>query len=465
MYWDHIIKNGTIVTARETYPGNIYIKDEKIAAISAVELPGEAGEVTDAKGKYVLPGFIDAHVHSRDGYEGAHYKEDFFHSTMAGACGGITTIFEMPNCNPAIYSVENLEKLIECVTPKANVDFGVWGLCLGDLNNHNLMALKEAGVMAFKFFWGYAIDAKTYQLVYNYREGMENVIPPLDQGQVYKIFREVTKTGMRVAIHAENFDIVKLMTAEVMASGDESYEGLLRSRPAVSEITIIQTAIAMAKDLGAKLHILHLAAGDGVEVIRRAQADGVNVTAETCSHYLALTDMDAKRCGAMMKGYPVVRTQYDQDKLWAGLNSGVIGHVCSDHAPHSPEEKQKSLWEAPAGMAGIETMCYIMINAVNEGKITLQKLVEVLSETPARLYGMHPVKGSLEVGSDADIVILDMEREYTFRQEDMSSRTKLSPFDGRKLKGKPTQTILRGRTIVREGALVGKPGGKFVRPL
>jgi len=208
MYWDHIIRNGTVVTAHETYPGNIYIKDEKIAAISAVELPGEAGEVTDAKGKYVLPGFIDAHVHSRDGYEGAHYKEDFFHSTMAGDCGGITTIFEMPNCNPAIYSVENLEKLIECVTPKANVDFGVWGLCLGDLNNHNLMALKEAGVMAFKFFWGYAIDAKTYQLVYNYREGMENVIPPLDQGQVYKIFREVTKTGMRVAIHAESFDIV-----------------------------------------------------------------------------------------------------------------------------------------------------------------------------------------------------------------------------------------------------------------
>jgi len=465
MYWDHIIKNGTIVTARETYPGNIYIKDEKIAAVSAIELPGEAGEITDAKGKYVLPGFIDAHVHSRDGYEGAHYKEDFYHSTMAGACGGITTIFEMPNCNPAIYSVENLEKLIDCVTPKANVDFGVWGLCLGDLNNHNLMALKEAGVMAFKFFWGYAIDAKTYQLVYNYREGMENVIPPLDQGQVYKIFREVTKTGMRVAIHAENFDIVKLMTAEVMASGDESYEGLLRSRPAVSEITIIQTAIAMAKDLGAKLHILHLAAGDGVEVIRRAQADGVNVTAETCSHYLALTDQDAERCGAMMKGYPVVRTQDDQDKLWAGLNSGVIGHVCSDHAPHSPEEKQKSLWEAPAGMAGIETMCYIMINAVSEGKITLQKLVEVLSETPARLYGMHPMKGSLEVGSDADIVILDMEREYTFRQEDMHSRTKLSPFDGRKLKGKPVQTILRGRTIVREGELVGKPGGKFVRPL
>jgi len=464
MHWDHVIKNGTIVTARETYRGNIYVKDEKIAAISAIELPGESNEITDAQEKYVLPGFIDSHVHSRDGYSGAHYKEDFYHSTMAAACGGITTVYEMPNCNPAVYCVENFNKLIECITPKANVDFGVWGLCLGDINNGELVALNDAGVVAFKFFWGYAIDAKNYQLIYNYKEGMENIIPPLDQGQVYKIFREVAKTGKSVGIHAENFDIIKILTEEVVASGDDSYEAMLRSRPPMSEITIIEAAISIAKELGTHLHILHLAAGDGVDLIHKAQAEGVKVTAETCPHYLALTDKDAAKHGALMKGYPPVRTQYDQDKLWAGLNSGVLSHVCSDHAPHSPEEKQAGLWSAPAGMATIETMCYIMINAVSEGKISINKLADVLSEQPAKLYGMHPMKGSLEIGSDADMVILDMNCEYTFHQENLHSRTKLSPFDGRKLKGKPVKTILRGRTIAKDCQLLEKATGKFVRP-
>jgi len=464
MHWDHVVKDGTIVTARESYRGNIYVRDEKIAAISAVELPGEAKEMTDAQGKYVLPGFIDTHVHSRDGVNGAHYKEDFHHSTMAAACGGITSVYEMPNCNPAVFNVENLNKLIECITPKANVDFGVWGLCLGDLNNSELEALNDAGVVAFKFFWGYAIDAKNYQLIYNYKEGMEDVIPPLDQGQVYKIFREVARTGKPVGIHAENFDIIKLLTEEVIASGDESYEAMLRSRPPMSEITIIEAAISIAKELGTRLQILHLATGDGVELVRRAKAEGVSVTAETCPHYLSLTDKDAAKHGALMKGYPPVRKQYDQDLLWAGLNSGALSHVCSDHAPHTAEEKQKGLWSAPAGMAAIETMCYIMINAVSDGKLSINKLADVLSEQPARLYGMHPMKGSLEIGSDADIVILDMDSEYTFHQEDMHSRTKLSPYDGRRLKGKPVQTILRGRTIARDGQLVEKASGKFIRP-
>ena len=228
--WDHIIKNGAVVSGTDTQKANIYIKDGKIAAITAEELPGEAKEVTDASGRYVLPGFIDTHVHSRDGRNGAHYKEDFYHSSMAGACGGITTIYEMPNCNPAVYNVEKMQDLIDVITPKAFVDFGVWGLCLGPLNNHELAALDKAGVVGFKFFWGYAIDSKTYQLIYNYKEGMENVIPPLDVGQVYKIFREVAKTGKMVAIHAEDFDLIKTLTAEVKASGETDYAAMLPPR-------------------------------------------------------------------------------------------------------------------------------------------------------------------------------------------------------------------------------------------
>lgn len=465
MQWDHIIKNGTLVTANETYKANIYVKDGKIAAITSENLEGEAREVTDAKGKYVLPGFIDSHAHSRDGRKGAYEKEDFFHSSMAGAVGGVTTIYEMPNCNPAIYNVEMLHDLVEVITPKAHVDFGVWGLCLGDLNNEEIPKLREAGVVGFKFFWGYAIDAKSYQLIYNYQEGMEDVIPPLDLGQIYKIFREVAKTGKMVAIHAEDFDVIKLLTKEVKESGDKSYAAMLRSRPAMSETVVIETAISLARELGTHLHILHLAAGDGVDLIRRAQEEGVRVTGETCPHYLALTDADADRCGPMIKGYPPVRTQCDQDKLWQGLRDGTLTHVCSDHAPHTTAEKKLGLWEGPAGMATIETMSMILLNAANQGKLSLNQVAKVLSETPAKLFGMYPMKGALQAGADADLVLVDLDAEYVFRQEQMHSRTKLSPYNGMTFKGKPVQTILRGKTMAKNGDIVGSPSGRFIRPL
>ncbi|GAP39858.1 dihydroorotase [Flexilinea flocculi] len=465
MEWDHIIKNGTIVTSREQYKANIYVKDEKIAAISSVELPGDAREITDANGKYVLPGFIETHVHSRDGRKGAYYKEDFFHSSMAGVVGGVTTLFEMPNCNPAIYNVENMNDLISCITPKAHLDFGVWALCLGNLNKDQIIPLAEAGVVGFKFFWGYAIDSKTYQLIYNYEEGMKDVIPPLDDGEIYKIFREVQKTGKLLGIHAENFALIKMLTAEVKASGDKSYEAMLRSRPPVSELTVIETGILFAQATGAHLHIHHLASGDGVELIRDAQKKNIHVTAETCTHYLELSNEDYDRVGPLIKGYPPIRLKRDQELLWDGLRDGTLSYVCSDHAPHSYEEKMQDLWTAPAGMANIETMAPVMINAVNEGKITLNQLVQFLSENQAKQFGFYPQKGSLEVGTDADIVVVDLDKEYVLDQEKLHSRTKLTPFHGRKMKGLPVQTILRGKTVAKDGEVVSEPCGKFVRPL
>ncbi len=462
MRWEHVVKSGTLVNAYDVFEANIYIKDGKIAAVTGEDL-GEAEETTDARGKYVLPGFIDTHVHSRDGFLGAHEKEDFFHSSRAGAASGFTTVYEMPNCNPAVYNAERLNELIKCITPKAHTDFGVWGLCLGKLNNHELRAMAEAGVVGFKFFWGYAIDARDYQLVYNYREGMENVLPPPDLGEIYQIFREVAKTGKPLGIHAENFDIIRLLTKEVMESGDTSYAALLRSRPPFTETTVIETAISLAKELKTRLHILHLAAGDGVELIRAAKGRGISVTAETCPHYLAFTDEEAEELGAVVKGYPPVRTRYDQEKLWEGLLDGTLSLVCSDHAPHTEAEKRRGFFEAPAGGATIETMSLFMLDAVNRGRLSLQKLVEVLSEQPARMFHTYPQKGSLLPGADADIVVVDMDEEYVFHQERMHSRVKLSAYDKRVFRGRPVKTILRGHTMAENGNIVSGPYGRFLR--
>jgi dihydroorotase (multifunctional complex type) len=294
---------------------------------------------------------------------------------------------------------------------------------------------------------------------------MENVLPPLDDGEVYTIFREIAKTGKLIGIHAENFWLIKELTTEVMATDERDYNAVLKSRPAVSEITVIETAIAFAKATGAHLHILHLATGDGVEIIRRAQKDGINVTAETCPHYLFLTDKDFDRVGAQIKGYPPVRTQRDQDLLWEGLKDGTLSFVVTDHAPHTPEEKMKNYWEAPAGMAAIETASMLMLTAVNEGRITLNQVAAWMSENVAKMFDYYPLKGSLQVGTDADFAIVDLDQEYIFDQSTMHSRTKLSPYNGMKMKGRVVQTILRGITTSKDGDIVGDPQGKWVRPL
>lgn len=463
MIYDLIIKNATMVSPAETSCGSIMIKNGKIAAIGCSEPEYEALEVIDASGKLVFPGFIDSHVHSRDGSKGATYKEDFAHSSMAAAAGGITTILEMPNCNPAIFCTENLQDLVRTLTPKAYVDFGVWGLCLGSLNNDRLQELADAGVVAFKFFWGYAIDSNTYQLIYNYQDGMKDAIPPLSNGEVYKLFREVAKTGKIVAIHAEDFSIIKQLTEEAKAAGMNDYDGMLYARPAVSETIVTDTAIQIAEATGARLHILHVAAGDCLDYIRKAQAEGFDITAETCPHYLKLTKDDYSRCGTLMKGYPPVRTQLDQDMLWEGLRDGTLSFVASDHAPHAPEEKSQDIWTAPAGMAAIETMAPIMINAVNEGKITWEDLADVLSVSAAKQYDIYPMKGSLLPGTDADITIVDPEVEYTIDQTRLHSKHKLSPYDGMQMKGKVVRTIVRGRTIMKDGEIVSEPCGTFIR--
>lgn len=462
MEWDHVILNGTLVTGSETYKANLYIRDGKIYAVTDGRLEGTAAEVTDAEGLYVFPGFIDSHVHSRDGKIGHYEKEDFFHSTMAGACGGITTLVEMPNTYPPVYNTETMDSLIETVTPKAHIDFGVWGMCMGKLNNAEITKMAENGLTAFKYFWGYALDLNSYALIYNYKQGMENVLPPLDDGEVFTIFREVAKTGRPLGIHAENFWLVKQLTEEVMAAGQKDYNAVLKSRPAISEVTTIQTAIAFAKACGTRLHILHLAAGDGVEVIRRAKRDGVQITCETCPHYLFLSDEDFERTGALLKTYPVVRTKYDQELLWGGLQDGTIDFIATDHAPHLAEEKQRDYWDALAGISAIETNTALMFTAVNEGKATLNQAAAWLSENSAKTFGWYPRKGSLRIGTDADIAIVDMNAEYTFDQNTMHSRTKLSPYHGRKMKGRVVKTILRGMTVAENGEIVGTPRGRWI---
>lgn len=457
-----LIKNGKIVTPEDSYKANLYVQDGKIAAITGCDTCLEAETVYDASGKCLYPGFIDTHVHSRDG--GATQKEDFWHSTRAAACGGITTLLEMPNAVPAVVDVDHFYQQRENLQSKAYIDYGMWALCLGDLNKGDLEALNQEGVVGFKFFWGYAIRKDNFNLIYSPKAGDDNVIPPLEDGEVYRIFQEVAKTGKELAIHAENANLIRSLSAELKEEDfPNAYEALLAQRPILAELSTTQQAIAFARETGCHLHILHVTAKAVVEAIREAQAEGVPVTAETCPHYLFLTNQHYEKVGNMMKCYPPVRYQEDQEALWQGLLDGTLDHVCSDHAPHTKKDKEGCLAEVPAGMCVIENMVSLMATAVNEGKITENQLAALLSEQPARHYGLYPQKGSLLVGTDADITIMDFEKKGRIEAEKLHSVSKVTPFDGFEVKGLPVATFLRGVLIAKEGEpVLEQPMGTFL---
>ncbi|MNW25454.1 L-hydantoinase [compost metagenome] len=462
MRWDHLIKNGTIVTPRDMYRAHIYVKDGRISSISEHLLEGEAAMETDAEGLYVLPGLIDTHVHSRD--PGATHKEDFYHSTQAAAAGGITTIFEMPNTNPPLDSKANFESQVKNLQAKAFVNFGLWGICLGKANLHDLRELDEAGVIGFKYFWGYAIQRNPFQLVYNHTGDGSDLIPPCHDGEVLEIFEEVAKTGKVLAIHAENHELIQTLTERVRASGRSDYAALVESRPNLAEELTVQTGIALARATGARLHILHVSTAEAVDVIAAAQQAGVQVTAETCPQYLFLTDQDYERIGTAMKIYPLVKHQQDQDRIWQGVQDGVIRIVCSDHAPHTEKEKAGDLWSVPAGSCGVETIVPLMLNEVSRGRLTLQQMAALLSENPARQYGLYPRKGALQIGSDADLTLVDMNRKVELRAEQLHSKTKVSAFSGFRVQGFPAATIVGGRLVMKDGQIVGDPAGQLVVP-
>lgn len=257
------------------------------------------------------------------------------------------------------------------------------------------------------------------------------------------------RPGKPLAIHAENADVISELTSRLKVEDYENeYEALLACRPSVCEETVVKTGISFAKATGAHLHILHMSAKESVDLLKEAKEQGINVTGETCPHYLNLTNKDFLRVGTKIKGYPPVRYQADQDRLWEGVEQGIIDSIGSDHAPHTAEEKTGSLFKIPSGMCCIQTIVPLMINAVSQGKITANQLAAVLSENTAKLYGLYPRKGSVLVGTDADFTIVDMDLEKTIHMEDMYSISKVTAFDGFQVKGFPVQTIVRGRTVM-----------------
>ena len=445
MSYDLVIKNGALVTPEATIQANVGVKDGRIAAIASEELSGR--RVIDAAGLYVLPGLIDGHVHFRD--PGLTYKEDLATGSQAAAAGGICTFIDMPNTKPPLSTVEAFQEKKSLGESKACVDFGVVAVVVQD-NVDLIPELATTGIVGYKVFMGETVGA----------------IPAPDDGAMLEAFGLISKTGLRVGLHAENNQIMQHLIKRFKAQGRTDALAHLDSRPEVAEADAIQKAILFAEYTGAKVHIYHMSSKKGAELVGQAKKAGIDVTAETGPHYLLMDGpTDMPKLKSMLKMNPPVRAREHGVALFQGLLDGSVDMIATDHSPHTQEEKIKdNIWEAIPGFCGVETSVPLMLTQVNAGRMTLNQYVKVASENPARVWGMYPKKGRLAVGSDADFTLVDMGKEGVIRSERLHSKSKVSPFDGYKVKGMPVYTIVRGNVVMKDGEVNSTPIGKLVSP-
>jgi allantoinase len=445
---DIVVKNGTLVLPSGLWEGSLIIDEGKIIGIlKSGEL--KADRIIDAAGKYVLPGMVDMHVHLRD--PGNPERENFESGTRAAAAGGVTTVMDMPNTIPATVTVKAFEEKKVIVGKKSLVDFGLVAGA-GDVPEEELRGLANAGAVAYKSF----MIARFKELA-------------ADDWQLRKNFEIIADEGLPCLIHAENQVIVDRGMAEAKRLGRVDPLAHCEFRPPMAEAEAASRALMFAEEAGMHLHICHITSGSVVDILEEAQIRGVDATGETSTNYLLMNEETMKERGPYAKVDPPLRTEADQARLWDALNDGVIDVLASDHAPYTKEEKErgwKNIFDAPSGGVVIETTLPLMLNAVNDGRIGLERLVEVFSTNPAMINGVYPKKGALNIGADADVVIIDMDKPFKIRGEDLKTIQKITPYEGIEGIGAPVMTLLRGSVIYEDGQVVGKPGqGKWLQPI
>ncbi|HEY1981096.1 MAG TPA: allantoinase AllB [Xanthobacteraceae bacterium] len=429
---DLVIRNGTIVSPDAAMVGSVAIKDGVVLAVGADEAMPPACESFDATGLHVLPGAIDVHVHFRD--PGYPAKEDWESGTAAAAFGGVTTVFDMPNTLPPTGTAEILAAKHAIAASKAHVDFGLYGL-LGEDTIEHVPALVEGGVIGFKLYMGNTFGK----------------IPSPSTGAMLEAFEVVAATGKRISLHAETNSIMERRQERLTAAGRRDPLAHIASRPAVVAVEAVSRAAILAEWTGARIHILHISSAEELRPLREGKARGVDITGETCPHYLLLSADDYHDMAGIIRVNPPVREARNQEPLWAALADGTIDLIATDHAPHTPEEKTRNdIWAVDCGFPGVETQMPLMLTEVNNGRMSICDYVRKSAFNPAKIWGLYPRKGAIAPGSDADIAIVDLAREHTIDDAALQSRSKISPWNGRRIKGLPLHTLVRGRFVMKD---------------
>jgi len=449
------IVNGTIVTPTDTYRADIGIEKGKIVEIAKEILDG-AKEVIDAKGAYVFPGGIDMHTHLDMPFMGSFSSDDFETGTIAAAHGGTTCIVDFAIQGKGQSLRETLNTWKAKAKGKAVFDYG-FHVAITDLTEEVLNEISSAvaeGVTSFKTFLAYKGTLM------------------IDDGALFRILQKSREAGALVMIHAENGDIIDLLVKDLLAQKKTAPKHHALSRPPEAEAEATGRAIAIAQMAGAPIYIVHLSCKEALDKVKEARDSGFPALAETCPQYLILSYKNYEEPGFNGAKYvmsPPLRDRSNHAPLWQGLASGDLQVISTDHCPFN-FKGQKDLGkndfsQIPNGAPGIENrLCLIYNEGVNKGRISVNRFVDLVSTTPAKLFGLFPEKGTAAVGSDADLVVFDPKERFTIAAKTNHQNVDYTPYEGYKGKGVPRVVISQGKVLVKEGKFLGQPGqGRYIK--
>ena len=444
------VHNAWVVTAAGERRGGVLVGDDGcIVTLLDGAQPASADTVIDARERLLFAGFVDAHVHMRD--PGLTHKEDYRSGSRAAACGGITTVMCMPNTSPPIEDLASFEGARAAGEGHSHVDFSLQA-ALGSANLAHLPALWAAGITSFET---------------SLSDGGEGVkVLRLDDAyQVFEALSIIADLGAVVGIYTGNQSITSALTARFKAEGRQSIEDHARARPPLTEAVGIATLIELARATTAKVVFRQVCSQRGFALVRHAkiEAPGLGIAVEVTPHNLRLTLDAIEQAGAFGQIIPPLRSDLDRAAAVDALVDGTVDFVGSDHAPHALAEKEKeSAWEARNGSPGLDTVAAAVLDLACRGTIPFTRVAQVLGEAPARIFGIGDRKGSLTLGADGDLVIVDPSLRRTVGPELIRSKPGRSVFEGTTLQGWPILTVLRGQVIAEHGEIVGQPRGRFL---
>ncbi|MGO4889879.1 dihydroorotase [Anaerobacillus sp. MEB173] len=444
--FDKIVR-GQLVLEDKVVLGEIGITSGKISEISDKQGLLASNHILDFDKKYIFPGFIDVHLHCF-----SNPNEGFTNVSHSAAVGGITSFLDMPYDLPnPINNVEEFNCKKERLQKESVVDVGLIATIKKQGGLDQIAPLAEAGAAAFKMS---LFETDPYRF------------PRIPDHEILQAFELIKETGLRVGFHAENDDIINPIVNQFIEEGKVYPLAHPESRPPVSETSAVVKLLDFAYWTGVKLHIFHVTHPRCIDLIQQFKKDGVDVTSETCSHYLLLNQEDLNKYGPLAKMNPPLRSADSVEGLWRQLKTGDIDFITSDHAPWYYEDKAKgndNIFKSPSGLPGVETLVPLMFDAaVASGRVAPVDFAKLLSTNPAHYFNIKN-KGAIKIGYDADLTVIDGDERFQIKASEFQSLAKWSPYDGMTLQGKVKQTIVRGETVYDGEKIVKDPGfGKFI---